>query len=277
MDDVEEFSQILLSKKDRVATITLNRPAKLNATTRTMKAELVRALGQIRVSKDVSVVVLEGSGRAFSAGHDLTEKVETPPIAVADEWFHEQEQVFETLRMYRHGFWDLPQPVIGKIRGHCLTVGLEWAMQCDLVYASEDAKIAWRPVSGAGRYMHMWPWLIGMRKTKELLFTGQYLSGIQAAEYGMVNAAIPDGELDDFVTATATQIAGVPLEYLAIDKQAVNHCFELMGIWSGVEYAATMHAVGHRTRAGLSETERIYANKDWRAGVAYRDQRYRDS
>ena len=100
----------------------------------------------------------------------------------------------------------------------------------------------------------MWPWLIGVRKTKELLYTGKYLSGPEAAQYGMVNESMPLAELNDYVLSVAQQIAQIPLSFLALEKQATNKCFDLMGAREGQEYAATIHSMAHRTDAGLYMT-----------------------
>src|SRR5690606_19935885 len=126
----------------------------------------------------------------------------------------------------REMFWDIPQPIIAQVHGYAMTLGVEYAMYCDLVYMADDLKIGWRPVSGTGRYMHMWPWLIGVRKTKELLYTGRYISGKEAADMGMANASMPLEELDAYVLDVAKQIAQVPLSFLAIEKQTTNKCFD---------------------------------------------------
>jgi enoyl-CoA hydratase len=272
-----DYSTIEFSINDRIATIALNRPEVLNATNETLKRELASALSEVRERGAARVVILKANGRSFCAGHDLNEKTYRPPFSVPDEWFIEQNAVLETVAMYRRLFWDLPQPVIAQVQGHCLTTGVEMAMQCDLVYVAEDAKIAWRPISGSARYIHMWPWLVGLRRSKELLYTGRWLSGVEAAEMGMVNAAFPVDELDEDVQVIAEQIAQVPLEYLALEKQAVNKCFELMGMWQGIEYSSTLHAIGHRTQVGIDETERIYARPgDWKSAISRRDDRYQN-
>lgn len=267
---------VLFDVQDKVATVTLNRPEKLNATTRPMMAQLEEVFTEIPVRQDISVVILRGAGRAFCAGHDVGEHLPKPPFALGDPLINEQRWVYSSLDSYRRWFWEIPQPVIAEVQGYALTVGLEMAMQCDLVYAAEDAKMCWRPVSGSGRYMHMWPWLIGVRRTKELLFTGRYITGAEAAEVGMVNAALPAADLTAHVRATAEQIARVPLAFLALEKQATNKCFDFMGAREGQEYAATVHAMCHRTEDGIQITDDTYV-ENWREKIAERDQRYQQA
>jgi enoyl-CoA hydratase len=146
-------------------------------------------------------------------------------------------------------------------------------MNCDLVYASNDAKIAWRSNGGSGRYIHLWPWLVGVRRTKELLFTGRLLSGEEAAAMGMVNAALPPDELDGHVRNVARQLTRVPLPFLALEKQASNACLDLMGARYGTEIAGVLHAVSHLTSASHEQAEAIHSN-DWRTAVQRRNARY---
>jgi enoyl-CoA hydratase len=254
-----EAELVLLSVADRVATVTLNRPHKLNATTMPMMALLVRTFADIKARPDVSVVILKGAGRAFCAGHDMGEELVKPPHAVVDEILREQRWVHDSYKELREMLWEIPQPVIAQVHGYAFTIGVELAMYCDLVYASTDLKIGWRPVGGSGRYMHMWPWLIGIRRTKEMLYTGRMISGAEAAEIGMVNAALPPDELEAHVLSVARQIAQVPLSFLSIEKQTTNKCFDLMGAREGQEFAATMHAIAHHTEAGLRMVETVYA------------------
>lgn len=258
---------------ERVATVTLSRPAKLNATTQPMMAQLRAIFAEIPARPDITVVILKGAGRAFCAGHDVGEHIEKPPYATQDPLLNEQRWVFQTLTDLRHMFWEIPQPVIAQVHGYALTVGLEMAMHCDLVYAAEDTRMGWRPVSGSGRYFHMWPWLIGVRKAKELLYTGRYITGTEAAELGMINAALPLDELEDHVRAVAQQIAKVPLAFLAIEKQTTNKCWDLMGAREGMEYAATTHAMAHRTEDGIQLTESTYV-ENWRDKIRERDEMY---
>jgi enoyl-CoA hydratase len=267
---------VLLDVADKVATVTLNRPEKLNATTQPMMRRLKEIFTEIPTRSDISVVILKGAGRAFCAGHDVSEHIAKPPFATGDPLINEQRWVYSSLNNYRTWLWDIPQPVIAQVQGYALTVGLELAMQCDLVYAAEDTKMCWRPVSGSGRYMHMWPWLIGVRRAKELLFTGRYIDGREAAEIGMINAAVPADELEARVRSTAEQIARVPLTFLALEKQATNKCFDLMGAREGQEYAATVHAMAHRTQDGIRITDETYTD-DWKDKIAERDERYQQA
>src|SRR5690606_10394928 len=129
------------------------RPKKLNAMTMPMVARLYDIFKEIKTRQDVSVVILKGAGRAFCAGHDVGELIQKPPYALTDPLLEEQRWVYDSYKELREMFWDIPQPIIAQVHGYAMTLGVEYAMYCDLVYMADDLKIGWRPVSGTGRYM----------------------------------------------------------------------------------------------------------------------------
>lgn len=147
-------------------------------------------------------------------------------------------------------------------------------MSCDLVYVADDLKLAVRMAGGGGRYIHMIPWLAGIRRAKEIVFTGAVISGDEAYRIGLANGVVPLDKLDEHVLGVAEQIAKVPLEFLALDKQAMNKCLDLMGARDGMEYSATLHAVSHMSKAGLAQEEALYHSDDWKKSVEARDARY---
>lgn len=265
-------NEVLFEVRDGVGTITINRPEKHNALTLAMKSELQRLSKEIQEQPDVRVVILKGAGPSFCSGHDLSDPSSDPPFAVDSEFAVEQRRVRRQGQEYREMLWELPQPVIAQVHGYCLTNGLELAMNCDLVYAADDARFSMRSFGGSGKYYHLWPWTIGVRRTKELLFTGRWVSGAEAAQLGMINAALPAPELEAHVSGLAAQIAQVPLEWLANDKQACNKIYDLMGAAHGQDYAAMLHATSHLSeeskRLGVS-----IAAADWKEAVRRRDER----
>lgn len=189
---------VLRADANGVATLTLNRPDKLNALT----VDLFRALdAHVRDIQrhPVAVVVLRGAGRCFSAGHDLGdiaagEKLPEP---------HFQSKVIERLA-------DLPLPVVSAVHGHCYTGALELALAADIVLASANAKFAdthakWAltPIWGLSQRL---PRRIGTYKAREMMFTCRTYSGAEAAAMGLANACVAD---EDFETALADLAAGI--------------------------------------------------------------------
>ncbi len=186
---------VLLEIAEGVATVTLNRPDKLNAITRKMLIEATEAIEAAEKDKKVGVIVLTGAGRAFSAGVDLTELggklLEKGGVGdYLDEPARELIRVIQTVS----------KPVIARINGHCFTGALELALACDLVVCAEDAKLGdthtkWglRPSWGMSARLSD---AVGRRRARELSFTARTFTGAEAAAWGLANRAVPAAELD---------------------------------------------------------------------------------
>ena len=177
---------ILRDDKEGLATLTLNRPEKLNALTTALFAELDAHIGQIAAATDrVGLVVLRGAGKCFSAGNDLggIAEGERPPRP------HFQSEIIERLA-------NLPQPVISAVHGHCYTGALELALAGDLIFAAHSAKFAdthgrWSLTPAWGMSQRL-PRRIGFAKAREMMFTSRTYSGAEAAAMGLANFCVPD-------------------------------------------------------------------------------------
>src|SRR4051812_36950194 len=180
-----------------------------------MEQLLYSTLEDTRRQKDISVVVIKGAGRAFSAGHDLNEAYTIEePYAVPSMIGVERWNGFRQLKIWFDLMWEMPQPIIAQVHGYCYTYALELAMQADLVVASTDAVFVHRPIGGAGRHFHMLPWLMGPRKAKEYLLLGKGISGVEAERLDMINRAVPPEQLEAEVAELAAELARIPLELL---------------------------------------------------------------
>jgi enoyl-CoA hydratase/carnithine racemase len=191
---------VLRDDRDGVTTLTLNRPAKLNALTHACFAALRAHLDALAGEAGVSCVVLAGAGRSFCAGHDLGS------IAAGDTDADERFAA-ETIDRLEA----LPQPTIARIHGHCLTGGLELALACDLLLAAETAQLG--DTHGQWGLMPVWgmsvrlPERVGRSRAKELMFTSRRIDGAEAARIGLVDRCVPDPQLDGAVAALAAEIA----------------------------------------------------------------------
>lgn len=198
---------------DGVATLTLNRPDKLNALNVAVFVQLREHIDALAVQTDtVGCVVLTGAGRAFCAGNDLAAIAarEQPPSPSF------QSETVDALEA-------LPQPVIGRINGHCFTGGLELALGCDLIVAGESATFA--DTHGKWGLAPIWgmsvrlPERVGRGAAKELMFTGRRIDGLEAARIGLADRCVPDSELDGAVVALAAEIVANSWGTSRIDKQ----------------------------------------------------------
>src|SRR5215213_1305928 len=191
-----------LGTEDRLARITLNRPDKLNALSPELLADFEDALKTLELDAGVRVIIVRGSGRAFSAGYDLvTPRRQTEYRQAAQG---ERRSVWRTrtnmvrvsdLYLY---FWNMAKVTISQVHGYCIAGGCELAMMADLVIAADDARLGHPGTRGLGtsRTAVLWPLLIGMRKSKELLYTGDNVTGVEAERIGMINKAVPAAELE---------------------------------------------------------------------------------
>lgn len=195
-----------------VTTLTLNRPDKLNALNPAMFVAFRHHVDAIAEDSGVGCVVVTGAGRSFCAGHDL-DAIATRERAPSAHFEPETIDALETL----------PMPTIAKIRGHCFTGGLEFALGCDLLVAARDAQLGdthgqWGLVPVWGITVRL-PERLGLSKAKELMFTSRRISGADSAAIGLVDHAVPAGDLDGFVDALAGEIVANSWGTNRIDKQ----------------------------------------------------------
>lgn len=215
------FTTVLTNSHNGVATITLHRPEALNAITTTMLAELEQALEDAAKDETIGVVVLTGTGRAFSAGVDLkalgNRSLEKGGIGpMLDD---PARAVITTIQT-------IPKVVIAKVNGYCFTGALEIALACDLMIVAEEAKFGdthakWglRPTWGMSARL---PQAVGLRKARELSFTAETFTGRDAATWGLANSAVPLAELDHTVQTLAEKILANSQGSLAAYKTLYN-------------------------------------------------------
>ena len=242
--------------EDKIRRITLNRPEKLNALSPALLAELDRAFDEFEKDTDASVLVIRGAGRAFCAGYDLTGGGGGTGgrFTITEDRWALRKLVARWQRL-----WNLPKPTIAQVHGYCLAGATELAGHCDIAFASEDAEFG-HPAGrtlGVLPTLSMWPYLIGMRKTKEHLFTGDSIGAKEAAEWGLVNRVFPREKLEEETLAYARRVAKVPAELLTLHKAATNRFFELMGVYAAEQSSAEFDAIAHQTTTARDETKRM--------------------
>ncbi|WP_342363972.1 enoyl-CoA hydratase/isomerase family protein [Terrarubrum flagellatum] len=210
----------MLSRRERLLTVTMNRPGVLNAFGKVMHIELIEALRFAMSDPDSDVIVLTGAGRAFSAGGDLErmEEFQADPREFDREAADAKRLVFTLL--------DIEKPVIARINGPAVGLGATVALLCDVTFIADDAKIG-DPhvkvglVAGDGGAV-IWPQLIGFPRAKEYLMTGTLLTGAKAAEIGLVNYAVPHSELDAHVDAFCEKLLRGATNAIRWTKTTIN-------------------------------------------------------
>ena len=244
---IMDYQNIEYEDLGGVARIWHNRPHARNAETRQLLDEIDDALRRAAEDPSIRVVILGGRGDHFSAGHDLKEAQ-----ATRADFTVEQRWAYEELRYYDYALtlFDLPKPTIAQVQGACVAGGFMLANMCDLVVAAEDAFFA-DPVAHslgtAAVEVLIHPWVMGMRKAKEMLFTGQRLDAQEAWRIGMVNRVVPCAELEAATLALARRIAEAPPFGLKLLKRSLNRGLDIQGLRTALEAHFDTHQLSHMT------------------------------
>ena len=251
--------------------ITMNRPEKLNALSGELVEGLRASFRRAAADEDVKVVVLTGAGRAFSAGFDLAEEVGSE-IATAERW-HALLSADVSLGME---LWSLPRPTIAAVRGWCLAGACELAMACDMIVAADDARFGEPEIRyGSGPVSLLMPFILGQKKTNELLFTGDWVDAHEAERLGLVNRVAPADGLEAAVDALVAKIAPTPLPVLRLTKLALNRAYEAMGLRQAVHANLDLSAILNAADTPEQrEFDSIVAEQGLKAALAWRDARY---
>jgi enoyl-CoA hydratase len=262
---------VLLERRGPAAWLIMNRPDKLNAINGDMVRELRARLTEVENDEAVKVVVLAGAGRAFSAGYDISEEV-GDKIAGADQW----RSVLEADVELAMQLWALPRPTIAAVRGWCLAGACELAMACDMIVATSDARFGEPEIRyGSGPVALLMPFVLGQKKTNELLFTGDTISADEAQRCGLLNKVVDGGDLDAAVDELVRKIAPTPLPILRLTKLALVRAYEAMGLRSAVASNLDLSAILNAAETPEQrEFDQIVAKDGLKAALKWRDSRY---
>jgi enoyl-CoA hydratase len=255
-----------------IAQITLNRPDKLNAIDASMLDAIERGLDEAEQNDDVRVVLLNGNGRAFSAGFDMN----APQPGDEDEQSRierirrELQRDFDVIMR----FWDCPKPTVAAVHGYCLGSAMEMTAVCDVTVAADDCRFGAPEVRyGNGIVCLVLPWIIGLKNAKELLLSGSTdIDAPRALSIGLVNRVVGSGSLQQAARETALQIAANDSLALRLTKQAINRSFELAGMRQALQEALEFDVRIETTETpessafnAIMEKEGLKAAISWRA------------
>lgn len=277
-----DYRSIAYAVEGRVATITLNRPHRMNAIDGAMPREIAAAVQRANADDAVHVIVLTGAGDGFCGGYDLVEYAQTPGerpgsqlggrqggAAPADEgadgnrgpgnapadlpWdpmadfygMHRNTQDFMSL-------WRSYKPTIAKVNGPAVAGGSDIALCCDLVVMADEARIGYPPARVWGcPTTAMWVYRLGAEKAKRMLFTGDLIYGPEAVKLGLVLESVPRAQLDARVAELAARMAGVPRNQLMMQKLMINQAYENMGLASTQMTATLFDGITRHSPEGV--------------------------
>jgi len=242
---------VIYEVKEHIAKITMNRPDKRNALNYTLLDDLDAAFKEADSDPEVRVVILAGAGPTFSAGYDFMGSPYTSVPEGYDEWT--TGNALRALRGISERYlmiMNLSKPVIAQVHGYCLAAGCYLQMCCDVAIAAENAVLGHPATRGGGvTSMPLWVTYLGLRKAKELLFTGKLIDGKEAERIGLVNMVVPADKLEEEVWKMAQNLAEVPPDGMAIAKEALNTHAEIMGRGAVFAYHRQLNAMGRIGRA----------------------------
>jgi enoyl-CoA hydratase len=258
-----ESEPVRYENRGATAVVTMDRPEYRNAQNSVMTYALDAAFRRAVDDDEVSVIVLAGAGKHFSAGHDIGTPGRDIDVHYENSavlwWDHvgkaggdfryarEMEVYLGMCRRWR----EIPKPVIAMVQGACIAGGLMLAFVCDLVVAADDAyfgdPVVRMGIPGVEYFAH--PWVIGTRASKEILFTGDRFDARRAYEWGLVNRVVPVARLEEETFSIAARIAAMPRFGLALTKRAVNQCEDAMGMRTGMDSVFGLHHFAHAHNA----------------------------
>ena len=264
---------VLVEDVGPVRRLTMNRPAALNALNGELIAALSEAVAAAGADDDVRVVIVRGAGRAFCAGYDLNEDAEQGEHD-ARHW-HEELSA-STARMLE--LTDCPKPTIAQVHSYCLAGGTDLMLACDLAVVADDAKFGYVDIRfGSGVVSMFLPWVVGVRRAKELVFTGEdRLSAEEALRIGMVNRVVPGADLDDAALALANEIAKNEPFVIQTTKRAVNRAWDVAGFRAAMTANTELDVLIETANLpARDEFRRITQQEGLKAAIAWRDERFR--
>lgn len=250
------FTTLLYDTAGRVATITLNRPERMNAINDAMPREIRAAVERAEADPDVHVIVVRGAGKGFCGGYDLVEYAEAegeipgsqdmPWDPTIDFTFMERNtQDFMSL-------WRCHKPTIARIHGAAAAGGSDIALCCDFVIMAEDARIGYPPARVWGvPTPAMWVHRLGPQQAKRMMMTGELIDGTEAVRIGLALDAVPEAELDAAVETLAGRLQGVPRNQLMMTKMVVNQAVEAQGLANTQRFATLFDGIARHSPEGM--------------------------
>jgi enoyl-CoA hydratase len=260
---------------ERVATITLNRPERLNTIVPELIDDFLAALREAQDDDSIHAVRLKGAGRVFCAGYDIgwgSEMMEQE----TDPW--DPIRDYQVMTRYVDAYmelWRSPKPVIAQVHRFCVAGGTDFALCSDLIVADSDCRIGYPPARVWGSpTTSMWVYRLGLERAKRMLLTGDPIDGRTAVEWGLASHHAPIEELDELGLGLAERVARMPANQLHMMKLLVNQSFEQMGLRVTQLVGTLLDGTARHTPEGAAFTQR--GLDDVRGAVADRDGPFED-
>lgn len=303
MDDAADFPTLTYRVDGRVARITFNRPERGNAITNDTPLDLAAAVERADLDPRVHVMLLSGRGKGFCGGYDLqifaegsasaegrpstegsvldpaVQAANHNPFAPSPPGTWDPMLDFAMMSRFNRGFATLlhsNKPTVAKLHGFCVAGGTDIALHCDLIVTADDTKIGYPPTRVWGvPATGLWAHRIGDQRAKRLLFTGDCISGAQAAEWGLAVESCPPDDLEARTEALVAKIAELPVNQLMMVKLALNSALLAQGLQNSAMISTVFDGIARHTREGYAFQLRA-AEAGFRQAVRERDEPFGD-
>ncbi|MEL7446132.1 MAG: crotonase/enoyl-CoA hydratase family protein [Pseudomonadota bacterium] len=274
-----DFATLTISQdtaEPRIARLMLNKPERYNAICDEMPADIRGAVSWAEENDDVHEIIVEGAGPGFCGGYDLAHyaerefehpcQQESTPWDPMDDYAHMKRNTEDFMSL-----WRCAKPTIAKVHGAAVAGGSDIALCCDLLVMADDARIGYMPTRVWGcPTTAMWTYRLGAARAKQMMFTGDTITGKQAADWGLANMAVPPDDLETDTFALAKRVSGVPRSHLAMHKMVVNQVLLTMGLEQTQMMATVFDGITRHNPEGL--WFRRYAQQEgFKSAVEWRD------
>ncbi len=267
-----QTTTVLYETVGPVARLTLNRPERANAMNRTMLGEIQHVCDAVEADPQVRVLVVTGTGNAFSSGFDLKEQMEARPSGKT-VWREILDRDFDaTMR-----FWSLSKPTIAAVHGPCLAGAFELALACDITIADETAVFGEPELKfGAGIVTMILPWITGPKQAKEIILNGlDNVSAAEALRLGLVNRVVPAGTDVGAAMAMARHVAVIDPDLVRETKRAINRAYEIQGLREALTVGLDIdHGIESHGSPDKQAFMQVAREKGLRAAIDWRDARF---
>lgn len=260
----------------RIARLLLNRPERYNAISNDTPRDIRAAVEWANSEDEVHVILVEGAGKGFCGGYDLQQfgegVLEHPCQQESTPW----DPMVDYAYMKRNTedfmtLWKSPKPTIAKVHGAAVAGGSDIALCCDMLVMADDAYIGYMPTRVWGcPTTAMWTYRLGPMRAKQMMFTGDTITGRQAADWGLANLSVPADQLEAAAMKLATRIAGVPRSHLAMHKMVVNQVMLTMGLEQTQQMATVFDGITRHNPEGMW-FRRYAQDQGFKAAVQWRD------
>lgn len=263
---------LTIERDGPVALLRFNRPSALNAFNSELRKEIIKSLSELATDDDTRAVILAGSGRAFSAGYDISaggNRDKKPTVA-------EYQKMYDgEIGHFPLSIWDFPKPIIAAVHGYAVGGGCEIAMLCDMTVATESAKFGEPEIRFASSSTLVLPWLVPMKAAREILYSGKLIGAQRAYELGMINEVVADGDHERAAMYHAQLLSRIAPLALRLVKAGLNRTYEMAGFRNAIAFHDNLTAIihGSETAEGLAFRD-VQAKDGLRAALKWRDAQF---